>query len=90
MIQQKEAGDFVIATDRMESLTYFVAKAFEYFDLDWQQYVEINPSFFRPNEIQHSIGNPQRAIEVLKWSKPTDIDGVIQKMCAAQAKQLGL
>jgi GDPmannose 4,6-dehydratase len=90
MMQQKEPGDFVIATGRMESLTYFVAKAFEYFDLDWQKYVEINPSFFRPNEIQHSIGNPQRAIELLKWSKPTDIDGVIQKMCAAQAKQLGL
>ena len=90
MMQQKEPGDFVIATGRMESLTYFVAKAFEYFDLDWQKYVEINPSFFRPNEIQYSIGNPQRAIELLKWSKPTDIDGVIQKMCAAQAKQLGL
>ena len=90
MMQQNEPSDFVIATGRMEPLTYFVSKAFEYFDLDWQQYVEINPSFFRPNEIQHSIGNPQRAIELLKWSKPTDIDGVIQKMCAAQAKQLGL
>jgi GDPmannose 4,6-dehydratase len=90
MMQQKEPGDFVIATGRMESLTYFVSKAFEHFDLDWQKYVEINPSFFRPNEIQYSIGNPQRAIELLKWSKPTDIDGVIQKMCAAQAKQLGL
>ena len=90
MMQQKEPGDFVIATGRMESLTYFVSKAFEYFDLDWQKYVEINPSFFRPNEIQYSVGNPQRAIELLKWSKPTDIDGVIQKMCAAQAKQLGL
>jgi GDPmannose 4,6-dehydratase len=90
MMQQKEPGDFVIATGRMESLTYFVSKAFEYFDLDWQKYVEINPSFFRPNEIQYSIGNPQRAIELLKWSKPTDIDGVIQKMCAAQAKKLGL
>ena len=90
MMQQETPDDFVIATGRMESLTYFVAKAFEYFDLDWQKYVEINPSFFRPNEIQHSIGNPQRAIELLKWSKPTDIDGVIQKMCTAQAKQLGL
>jgi len=90
MMQQNEPSDFVIATGRMESLTYFVSKAFEYFDLDWQKYVEINPSFFRPNEIQYSIGNPQRAIELLKWSKPTDIDGVIQKMCAAQAKQLGL
>ena len=90
MMQQNEPSDFVIATGRMEPLTYFVSKAFEYFNLDWQQYVEINPSFFRPNEIQYSIGNPQRAIELLKWSKPTDIDGVIQKMCAAQAKQLGL
>lgn len=90
MMQQNEPSDFVIATGRMESLTYFVAKAFEYFDLDWQKYVEINPSFFRPNEIQYSVGNPQRAIELLKWSKPTDIDGVIQKMCAAQAKKLDL
>jgi GDPmannose 4,6-dehydratase len=90
MMQQKEPGDFVIATGRMESLTYFVAKAFEYFDLDWQQYVEINPSFFRPNEIHYSVGNPQRAIELLKWSKPTDIDGVIEKMCAAQVKKLDL
>ena len=90
MMQQETPDDFVIATGRMESLTYFVAKAFEYFDLDWQKYVEINPSFFRPNEIQYSVGNPQRAIELLKWSKPTDIDGVIQKMCAAQAKKLDL
>ena len=39
VIQQREAVDFVIATGRMESLTYFVSKAFEYFDLDWQQHV---------------------------------------------------
>jgi len=72
----------------MESLTYFVSKAFAYFDLDWQAHVEINPSFFRPNEIQHSVGNPERAIELLHWSKPTDIDGVIERMCNAQSKKL--
>ena len=90
MMQQKEPRDFVIATGRMESLTYFVLNAFAYFDLDWQQYVEINPAFFRPNEIQCSVGNPERAIELLKWHKPTDVDGVIERMCAAQAKKLGL
>ena len=58
MMQQDQPHDFVIATGRMESLTYFVSKAFAYFDLEWQKYVEINPSFFRPNEIQYSIGNP--------------------------------
>jgi GDPmannose 4,6-dehydratase len=88
MMQQDQPRDFVIATGRMESLTYFVSKAFAYFDLDWQKHVEINPSFFRPNEIQYSIGNPQQAIEQLHWAKPTDIDSVIQKMCAAQSTKL--
>ncbi len=88
MMQQEKPRDFVIATGRMESLTYFVSKAFAYFDLDWQEYVEINSFFFRPNEIQHSVGNPERAIELLHWSKPTDIDGVIERMCNAQSKKL--
>ncbi len=90
MMQQKEPSDFVIATGRMESLTYFVEKAFAYFGLDWQAHVEINPAFFRPNEIQHSVGNPERAITLLNWAKPTDVDGVIQRMCAAQSQKLGL
>jgi len=90
MMQQDGPRDFVIATGRMESLRYFASKTFEYFNLDWQEHIEINPSFFRPNEIQHSVGNPQQAIEQLGWSKPTDIDGVIQRMCAAQSQKIGL
>ena len=87
MMQLDKPDDFVIATGRQESLKYFVSKAFKYFDLDWQKYVEIEPSFFRPNEIVSSVGNPQKAIEVLGWSKPTDVDGVIKMMCAAQAQK---
>ena len=87
MMQQDKPDDFVIATGRMESLKYFAAKAFEYFDLDWQAHVEIEPSFFRPNEILCSIGDPSKAIKLLNWKRPTDIDGVIQMMCEAQAKK---
>ena len=86
MMQLDKPDDFVIATGRQESLKYFVAKSFEYFDLDWQKYVEIEPSFFRPNEIVSSVGNPDKAIKVLGWNKPTDIDGVIKMMCAEKAK----
>jgi len=88
MMQLDKPDDFVIATGRKESLKYFVAKSFEYFDLDWQKYVEIEPSFFRPNEIHASVGNPEKAIKVLGWQKPTDIDGVIQMMCAEKAKSI--
>lgn len=87
MMQLDQPDDFVIATGRKESLKYFVAKSFEYFDLDWQKYVEIEPSFFRPNEIVSSVGNPEKAIRVLGWEKPTDIDGVIKMMCAEQVKK---
>jgi len=87
MMQLDKPDDFVIATGRKESLKYFVAKSFEYFDLDWQKYVEIEQSFFRPNEIVSSVGNPEKAIQILGWNKPTDIDGVIKMMCAEQAKK---
>jgi GDPmannose 4,6-dehydratase len=87
MMQLKNPDDFVIATGRKESLKYFVSKSFEYFDLDWQKYVEIESSFFRPNEINSSVGNPAKAIETLGWKQPTDIDGVIQMMCAEQEKK---
>ena len=87
MMQLKNPDDFVIATGRKESLKYFVSKSFEYFDLDWQKYVEIESSFFRPNEIISSVGNPAKAIETLGWKQPTDIDGVIQMMCAEQEKK---
>ena len=88
MMQLDQPDDFVIATGRKESLKYFVAKSFEYFDLDWQKYVEIEQSFFRPNEIVSSVGNPEKAIKILGWNKPTDIDGVIKMMCAEKAKSL--
>ena len=87
MMQLDQPDDFVIATGRKESLKYFVAKSFEYFDLDWQKYVEIEPSFFRPKEIISNDGDPEKAIKTLDWSKPTDIDGVIKMMCAEQAKK---
>ena len=88
MMQLDKPDDFVIATGRKESLKYFVAKSFEYFDLDWQKYVEIESSFFRPNEIHSSVGNPEKAIKVLGWNKPTDIDGVIKMMCAEKARSI--
>jgi GDPmannose 4,6-dehydratase len=34
------------------------------------------------------MGNPEKAIQVLGWKKPTDIDGVIKMMCAEKAKSI--
>ena len=36
-------------------------------DLDWQQYVEIDPRYFRPSEVDYLEGDPGKAKKVLKW-----------------------
>jgi GDPmannose 4,6-dehydratase len=88
IMQQKEADDFVIATGRSESLEYFVARAFSYFDLDWHDHVSIEKSLLRPSDISASSGNPAKAKNTLGWSAKTDVDGVIQNMCEALASEL--
>ena len=83
--QQKEPEDLVVATGRSESLEYFTARAFAFFGLDWHDHVSSEKNLFRPSDIATSAGNPARAKQVLGWSARTDVDGVIDNMCAALA-----
>ena len=83
MLQQEKADDFVIATGRTESLKYFVARAFVFFGLNWQDHVSIVEDLYRPSDIGTSRANPAKARDILGWSAPTDIDEVIRKMCVA-------
>jgi GDPmannose 4,6-dehydratase len=88
IMQQKQPDDFVVATGRSESLEYFTARAFAYFDLDWHEFVTIEEGLFRPSDIGTSSGNPAKATETLGWSARTDVDGVIENMCVALADGL--
>ena len=83
IVQQESPDDLVIATGRSESLEYFVARAFAHFNLDWHEHVITEKSLFRPSDIAVSAGSPAKAKRVLGWSAKTDVDGVIENMCAA-------
>jgi len=85
MLQQDRANDFVIATGRAVSLKYFVARAFAYFGLEWQDHVEIDASIFRPSEIRIARADPRKALEVLGWEARLHIDEVIDEMCRSEA-----
>jgi len=81
MLQQDKADDYIIATGRSESLSYFVERTFQRNGLDWKQHTEIDGSLLRPSDIRVSCGNPQKAAERLGWKPGRDIDGVIDGMC---------
>jgi len=67
MLQQDEPDDYVVATGETHSVREFLAKVFGYLDLDWQDYVEIDPRYFRPAEVDLLLGDPTKAIEKLGW-----------------------
>jgi len=67
MLQQDEPDDYVIATGESHSVREFVEVAFAAVGLDWRDYVEIDPRYFRPAEVDFLLGDPRKAREKLGW-----------------------
>src|SRR4051812_13692572 len=65
MLQQDEPDDFVIATGEAHSVRELVEVAFDQAGLDPEQYVELDPRFLRPAEVEHLIGDAAKAKEKL-------------------------
>ena len=84
ILQQDKPEDFVIATGKKTSLKEFVKKAFEYFDLDFNNYVKTDESMFRPTDIINSFGDATKAKEILNWQAKSDIDDIIKMMIQAE------
>jgi len=67
MLQQEQPEDFVIATGETHSVREFLDEAFSYLDLDWREFVEIDPRYFRPAEVDLLIGDASKAELKLGW-----------------------
>jgi len=82
-MQQEEASDFVIATGKTVSLSYFIKRAFNYFNLDWKEHVISQPSLRRPSDIRIGAADPSKAKDILGWEAKINVDGVVDQMCNA-------
>jgi GDPmannose 4,6-dehydratase len=67
MLQHDKPDDYVVATGESHSVREFVEEVFRYLDLDWQKYVDIDPRYFRPSEVDFLQGDSGKAKKVLKW-----------------------
>lgn len=88
ILQQPAPRDFVIATGAEASLEDFTAAAFTAVGLDWRNHVAVDPTLFRPNELQRCIGDPQLAADQLGWRATTTWSTVAQRMIAAESNAL--
>lgn len=72
MTQQDEPDDYVIATGKPATVRDFVEVAFQEAGLDWEKYVEIDPRYFRPAEVDALVGDFSKAKKKLNWEPKTD------------------
>jgi GDPmannose 4,6-dehydratase len=80
MLQAPQPGDYVIATGESHSVREFLDVAGEYSGLDWKQYVETDPRYFRPSEVDHLRGDSSKARSELGWRPKIDFPNLVRLM----------
>ena len=88
MLQQPEPDDYVVATGEAHSVQELVEVAFAHAGLDWQKHVGVDPKFLRPAEVDHLIGNPQKARQKLGWQPEVAFKGLVTMMVDADLARL--
>ncbi len=90
MLQQDGAEDYVLGTGETHSVKEFLVEAFNYAGLDWQEYVRIDPRYFRPLEVETLIADASKARKELKWSPKVTFKELVRIMVDMDMETLGL
>jgi GDPmannose 4,6-dehydratase len=88
MLQQEKPDDYLISTGINHSVRDLVKVAFDYVNLNWKDYVVIDPKFFRPAEIEFILGNSTKALKKLGWAPKTSFEELIKMMVDADLERV--
>jgi len=80
MMQAESSDDYVIATGETHSVQEFVEETFSYLDLDWKKYVEIDPWYYRPSEVDLLLGDSSKARRELGWEPKVGFKDLVKLM----------
>jgi GDPmannose 4,6-dehydratase len=88
MLQQDEPEDYVIGTGETHSVRDFVEEAFASQGLDWRKYVEIDPRFFRPADVEYLRCDPSKAKQKMGWEPKVKFHELVKMMVEADLEEL--
>jgi GDPmannose 4,6-dehydratase len=80
MMQAEQPDDYVIATGITHSVRDFLDAAFGHLELDWQNYVEIDPRYYRPAEVDLLQGDASKARKQLGWQPEVSFQEMVKLM----------
>jgi GDPmannose 4,6-dehydratase len=88
MLQHDVADSFVIGTGETYAVREFCEHAFGYVDLDYNDYVVVDPKFYRPAEVDLLISDPSKAREDLGWERKVSFKGLVEMMVQSDVERL--
>jgi GDPmannose 4,6-dehydratase len=88
MLQQDTPDDYVIGTGEAHSVREFVETAFARVNLDWRDYVEIDPRYFRPAEVDFLLADATKARRVLGWEPEVTFQELVRLMVDADMEEV--
>ncbi|MGE5516373.1 MAG: GDP-mannose 4,6-dehydratase [Bacteroidota bacterium] len=88
MLQQDQPEDYVVATGRTTSVRDMVELAFSHLDMDYRDYLVIDPALYRPAEVEVLLGNPAKAEAKLGWRAETSLEQLITMMVDVDMQRL--
>ena len=88
MLQQPKPEDYVVGTGVDHSVRDLVKLAFAHVDLDWEEYVTVDPRFVRPAEVESLLANPAKVRRVLDWEPTVSFEQMVRMMVDADIERL--
>jgi len=86
MLQHEKADDFVIATGETHTVKEFAKLAFEHVGLNYEDYVQTDKKYFRPNEVEYLLGDFAKAKKELNWEPKTSFVELVERMVESDLK----
>lgn len=90
MLQQEKADDYVLGIGESHSVKEFLEEAFQYMGLAWEEYVKIDPRYFRPTEAELLLADSTKARVKLGWKPKITFKGLVRIMVDADMEAMGL
>lgn len=88
MLQQDKPDDYVIGTGESHSVREFLEVSFAYVGLDWHSFVELDPRYYRPTEVERLLADPTKARKQLGWSHRVGFGDLACLMVEAELESL--
>ena len=90
MLQQDDPQDYVVGTGEAHKIEEFLDEAFGYVDMDWHDYVRIDPRYYRPTEVDYLQADTSKAKNLLDWEPKIKFHELVRIMVDADLELAGL